>query len=341
MPAPRTLDELDELMTRPDAGVIETIDALPGDILVLGAGGKMGYHLSRMLLRAIQHHGRSDRVIAVSRFSDPQVKEQFEAHGLTTLPADLSNPEQLSALPDAPFVFFLAGVKFGTSNQPELLEKMNIHMPQDVAERFRDARIVALSTGCVYSFSTPQSGGSVESDPTDPPGAYAQSCLGREEAFRTASTKWNTPVSLIRLNYAIDLRYGVLLDIAQKVYRREPVSVEMGYVNVIWQADAIRHIIQSLRETASPPAVFNVTGPGVLCTRDLALGFAERFGCSVVLEGTEQPSAWLSNSAKACQLFGEPQVTIEQMMDWTAAWVEQNGPTLEKPTHFEVRSGSF
>ncbi len=263
MQTPKTLEELHQVASSPTPAAIAAIEACPGDILVLGAGGKMGLHLCLMAQRGIANLGRTDKVIAVSRWGDPTARDAFESRGIDTIACDLSSVEDLAKLPDAPNVFFLAGVKFGTADQPELLHKMNIEMPQKVAARFVTSAIVALSTGCVYPFTSPESGGSSENDPADPPGDYAQSCFGREQAFTDSGAK----CSLIRLNYSVDLRYGVLVDIAQRVRAGLPVDVSTGFVNVIWQGDAVAHTIAALKKAASPPFVLNVTGSQILSVR--------------------------------------------------------------------------
>lgn len=341
IPAPENTAALDALVSTPTEGVLETVAQCEGDFAVLGAGGKMGYHLALMLKRALDKVGRKDRMVTVSRFGSPEIRARFENAGFDVVSADLSRPEEVAALPDVPNVFFLAGIKFGTAANTGLLEKMNIVMPRLVADRYRHARIVAFSSGCVYSFATPESGGSTEDSETDPPGEYARSCLGREQAFTEASAAHGTPCTLVRLNYAIDLRYGVLVDIAQSVLAGRPVNAGTGYVNVIWQGDAIAHIIQCLPHAASPPFVINVTAPGVIRVRDLAQAFAGRFGRDALIEGTEEPTAWLANPGKANQLFGQPQVSLEQLIDWTADWLRRGGETLDKPTHFENREGSY
>ncbi len=301
----------------------------------------MGFHTSLMLQSALHELGHSDAVMTVSRFGSSESRKQFEDAGFRVVAADLSDPQSVADLPLADNIIFLAGVKFGTSHQPEMLQRMNVDMPKLVAEHYRTSRIVALSTGCVYSFTTPESGGATEDSEVDPPGDYARSCRGRESAFAGAAESFGTRSSLIRLNYSIDLRYGVLVDIAQKVRASQPVNVEMGYANVIWQGDAIAHTIQSLPHASAPPFVINITGPDVLSVRDIANTFADRFGCKPIIEGHEQDTAWLSNAAKARSLFGEPGVSLTQMVHWIADWLEQGGETLGKPTHFETRSGSY
>ncbi|NNE92413.1 MAG: NAD(P)-dependent oxidoreductase [Verrucomicrobiales bacterium] len=337
MQLPRTCAQLDDLLSTPTEGVIEALRQCPGEIAVLGAAGKMGFHVSRMLQKAVRALDRSDKIRTVSRFSSPASRDKFEQAGFEVVAADLSDPDQVSNLAPAENVFFLAGMKFGTANDPDLLHQMNVVMPGLVADHFSESRIVALSTGCVYAFCKPESGGSTEDCPTAPPGEYAVSCLGREEAFRKSGAK----TALIRLNYSIDLRYGVLVDIAQKVRTGQPVPVETGYVNVIWQGDAVAHTIQSLSFAESPPFLLNVTGPGVLRVRDLATAFGEKFGREPVFEGEEAPTAWLSNAAKSHNLFGEPPVSLETMIDLIARWLESGGELLDKPTHFENREGKY
>jgi nucleoside-diphosphate-sugar epimerase len=340
-PGPQTTAGLDELISRPTAAVIQAIERIPGRFAVLGAGGKMGFHISLMLQRCLKALNRAEPVITVSRFGSPAVREQFEAAGFDVVAADLSDPSAVAELPDVQNVVFLAGVKFGTSHDSQLLQRMNVDLPQLVANQFQSSRIVALSTGCVYSFMTPQSGGSTEDCQTDPPGDYAKSCLGRESAFVNAAKSYGTRSSIIRLNYSIDLRYGVLLDIATNVMHGNPVSLQTGYVNVIWQGDAVAHVLQSFMHAAAPPCILNVTGPAVLHVRDIAEQFGREFRRPVTFDGEEAPTAWLSNAAQSHQMFGVPSCSLATMMSWTAEWLKHGGDTLDKPTHFEVRSGSY
>ena len=333
--------ELDEMITRPCDRVREAIRLCPGPITVLGAGGKMGFHLCRMLQRTLQELGRKNDLLAVSRFSSANSLISFEKAGIATHTADLSNEEQLRSIPDTALVFFLAGVKFGTANNPELLARMNSEMPQLVAKHFANSSIVAMSTGCVYSFVDRSSGGSIETDATDPPGEYAQSCLDRETAFVNGSLSHSTRCCLIRLNYSIDLRYGVLMDIAQQVWHNRPVNVETGYVNVIWQGDAIRQIIQAATLADTPPQILNITGTATLSVRDIAIDFGRRLDRSPIISGTESANCWLSNNKKASRLLGQPPTSLEQMMDWTSDWLTSGGPTLNKLTHFQTRDGNY
>jgi nucleoside-diphosphate-sugar epimerase len=333
--------ELDEMITRPCERVREAIRLCPGPITVLGAGGKMGFHLCRMLQRTLQELGRKNDLLAVSRFSSANSLIPFEKAGIATHTVDLSNEEQVRSIPDTPLVFFLAGVKFGTANNPELLARMNSEMPQLVAKHFANSSIVAMSTGCVYSFVDRSSGGSIETDATDPPGEYAQSCLDRETAFVNGSLSHSTRCCLIRLNYSIDLRYGVLMDIAQQVWHNRPVNVETGYVNVIWQGDAIRQIIQAATLADTPPQILNITGTATLSVRDIAIDFGRRLDRSPIISGTESANCWLSNNRKASRLLGQPPTSLEQMMGWTSDWLTSGGPTLNKPTHFQTRDGNY
>lgn len=293
----------------------------------------MGLHLCLMAQRCIDSLGRSDRVIAVSRWSDAASREAFESREIKTLTCDLSSEQELAALPDAPNIFFLAGIKFGTADEPELLHKMNIEMPEKVAARFQHAAIVALSTGCVYSFVSPDTGGSKESDPVDPPGNYAESCLGRETAFAASKVR----CSLIRLNYSVDLRYGVLVDIAQRVRAGLPIDVSTAYANVLWQGDAVAYAIATLAHVSAPPFILNVTGQKTLRVREVAT----RFAPDAVFTGEEAPTAWLNDASRCHQMFGPPQVDEDELIRHVAAWLDAGGETLDKPTHFEARDGSY
>lgn len=332
---------LDDFLSEPSADVVRAVATLRGTALVLGAGGKMGLHLSLKLQKAARAARTELRVVAVSRFKALRERDSFSHAGIATIPCDLSDPRQVEALPDAETVFFLAGVKFGTGSSPGLLEQMNVVMPRIVAERFRRARIVAFSTGCVYPFVPTTSAGASEVTPVAPVGDYAKSCLRREEAFAAVSRASGTPVVLIRLNYSVEFRYGVLVDIATKVQAGQPVDVSMGHVNVIWQRDALAHIIQSLTVAATPPAPLNITGEGVLSVRQLAHRFADLFGVRAVITGEEAPTAWLNDASRAHQLFGPAPTSLETMMSWITAWLQHGGNTWGKPTGFEKRDGNF
>lgn len=338
---PTSADQLDRMISQPDEHVISAVDATPGDFTVLGAGGKMGLHLCQMLRQALSQLGRRDQVFAVSRFTSDNATGRFIDHDIRTIAVDLSDPAVYPRLPESPNVFFLAGVKFGTATSPDLLDRMNVQTPRLTANHFRSSKIVALSTGCVYSFTSPQSGGSTESSPTDPPGQYALSCLGREREFMDASNRYHTACTLVRLNYSVELRYGVLVDIAEKIFHGKTIRVDTGYANVIWQGDAISQIIRCLPIAQSPPAIINITGCEILKIRDIAHRFAAIFGKPAHLQGSESATAWLSNNARSVELFGKPPTSIDTMIRRIANWVAAGGETLGKPTHFENRDGAY
>ena len=340
---PTDISELHELASLPGEGVLQALQEIDSDVLVIGAGGKMGFHLSMMLQRGLHQIRSKFRVIAISRFSGPQAMDPFHHQGIETIASDLTSQQAVESLPDSNAIFYLAGVKFGTSDNSQLLHQVNVELPGRIAERYLESRIVALSTGCVYPFVTPASGGSIETDADvqgdaiDPPGEYAISCVGRERAFAGSGAL----TSLIRLNYSVDLRYGVLVDLARKVLREEPIDVTTGFVNVIWQGDANAYIIRALSHAATPPFVVNVTGAQILRVHDVALRFAELFGKEAILSGKENETAWLSNSAKSHDLWGVPTVSEDELIEWVAAWLLRGGPILDKPTHFEIRDGRY
>lgn len=333
--------ELEEALSRPTGGVLDTLRSIPGDLLVLGAGGKMGPTLSRMVRRAVDELGDSRRVIAVSRFSSAETADELQKCGVQAISCDLTDRAAVARLPDAPNVIFMTGQKFGTSDRPELTWVMNTLVPAIVAERYPASRIVAFSTGCVYPLAATDGNGSCESDPLDPPGEYANSCVGRERIFTHFSKQNGTPMLLFRLNYAIDLRYGVLLDVAQKVFHGVPIDVTMGWANVIWQGDANARAIQCLALTTSPPTILNVTGRERISIRDLAEQFGRSLGREVTIIGQPAPTAWLSDASRSFELFGPATVTLDEMIRATADWVQRGGATLGKPTHFESRDGQF
>jgi nucleoside-diphosphate-sugar epimerase len=333
--------EIDDFISRPTPRVIEVIARTAGPFMVLGAGGKIGLHLCTMLRRSLDQLGRKDRVMAVSRYSTLRDRAAFDQRNIETLPCDLSDVASLKALPDAPTVFFLAGVKFGTSTAPGLLHAVNVEVPQRVAEKFSASRIVAYSSGCVYPFVTPASGGAREDTPPSPVGDYAASCVARERAFTEVAAGHGTHVALIRLNYSIEFRYGLLVDIAQMVYASRPVDVTTGYVNVIWQTDAVAHSIQALECAGAPAVPINVTGAEILSVRDLAHRFGTAFNRPVQITGTEADTAWLNDASHSHRLFGPPLTSVDQMIEWIAEWLKRGGETWGKPTGFERRDGRF
>ncbi len=338
---PFTTEKLDHFLAVPTEGVLESLRRLPGDVLVAGAGGKMGGTLCLMLAAAARALGDGRRVFAVSRFSSAASRSLLEAGGVQTLSCDLIDRTAVEALPDVPLVVFMAGQKFGTSEQPELTWAMNAVVPANVAERFRSARIAAFSTGCVYSLTTVESGGSRENAPTAPPGEYAHSCLGREGVFRFYSKRYGTPVSLVRLNYSVEPRYGVLVDIATRILAGQPVDLTMGHVNLIWQRDACAHAIQALELADSPAVPVNVTGAEMLSVRSLAEELGRRLGKAPAFSGKEGAPSWLNDARWSHGKFGPPPTPLSDMLDWTAAWLQQGGRLLGKPTHFEASDGKF
>jgi len=333
-----TEDELDDLLSTPRDDTVIALEVCPGDIVILGAGGKMGPTLARMAARAARD-GR--RIIAVSRWSSAEAERSLNDFGIETIKCDLLDRDAVARLPDAPNVVFMAGQKFGTTGAPPATWGMNTIVPAICAERYHGARIVAFSTGNVYPLSPVSLGGSREQDPLGPIGEYAASCVGRERVFELFSERNQTLVAIVRLNYAIDLRYGVLVDIATKVKNGQPVSVDMGYVNVIWQGDANRIALEALARAAIPPLVINVTGTERLSVRTLADRFAKRFGVEAKFSGVEKTDALLSNTARMRALFTPPETSVETMIDLVADWVEADGPLLGKPTKFEARDGKF
>jgi nucleoside-diphosphate-sugar epimerase len=330
-------DTLEELMSRPSPALAEALARAPGDILVLGVGGKMGPTLARMAKRAAPER----RVVGVARFSEAGLREKLEAAGVECIAADLLSRDALASLPDAPNVVFMAGRKFGSTGSEWLTWAMNAHVPALVAERFARSRIVAFSTACVYPFvATSGPGASEDVPPTAPSGEYANSCVARERIFEHFSHALGTPGRLLRLSYAIDMRYGVLHDVARKVMAREPIDLAMGHANIIWQGEANDWALRSLAHCTAPTSALNLSGPKV-AIREVAHGLGERLGVQPVFTGQEAATAWLVDCAEAFRLFGPPRVDLDRMLDWTADWVQRGGASLGKPTHYEARDGKY
>jgi nucleoside-diphosphate-sugar epimerase len=336
-----SLKELEQIMTEPSDRLIRDVAQLDGDLIILGVGGKMGPSLAKLAKNAFERAGLKHKVIGVSRFSAKEIREDLEKSGIETIYADLLEEDQLLALPAAKYVIHMVGRKFGTTGREHLTWAMNAYLPGRVAEKYRDARIVSFSTGNVYPLMQLAHGGASEDEPARPVGEYAQSCLGRERVFEYFSWKYGIPMVHFRLNYAIEMRYGVLLEIARAVRERRPIDLRMGQVNVIWQGDANEMAIRSLLHCQSPPKILNVTGPENVSVRWLARQFGVRFGVEPIFEHEEADSALLSNASEAHRLFGYPRVTLRQMIDWTAQWLQVGGVTYDKPTHFQEREGAF
>ena len=333
-----TEDELDDMLSEPRAETVAALDRCPGDVIVLGAGGKMGPTLTRMAARAT--NGRR-RVFAVSRWSSRAAEQALRNVGVETISCDLLDREAVAGLPDAANVVFMAGQKFGTTHAAALTWGMNTLVPANCAERYRESRIVAFSTGNVYALTPVASGGSREEDTPGPIGEYAASCLGRERVFELYAARFGTRVSILRLNYAIDLRYGVLVDVALRVRRGEPVSTDMGYVNVIWQGDANRAALECLPLASAPPFVVNVTGEEKLSVRAVAEWFARRFGATASFTGAERADALLSDTSRMRATLAKPEMPVARMLELVADWVELDRRLHGKPTRFEARDGKF
>jgi nucleoside-diphosphate-sugar epimerase len=333
-------DRLEDLLSEPPSALVESLARLDGDLIVLGVGGKMGPSLARMVVRASRAAGSRRRVLGVSRFSDDGLRRRLEAWGIETLACDLLDVDALSRLPKCPFVVYMPARKFGSSGAAWETWATNTFLAGEAARVFRGARIVAFSTGNVYPLTPADGVGPAEEHPTGPVGEYAQSALGRERMFEYFSRRDGTPVVLLRLNYAVETRYGVVHDLARKITAGETVELGMGRFNLVWQGDANAYALRAFDLCSSPPAVLNVTGP-ILTVREVAVRLGRRLGRAPVFAGAEEPTALLSNPARCHALFGPPRVPADRIVDWTADWLAQGGRSLGKPTHFEVRDGMF
>jgi len=333
--------ELEDVLTRPRAVLMEFIRTVSSPLVILGAGGKMGPSLAVLAKRAAKMAGHRLDVIAVSRFTDEAARTSLERHGVKTLRADLLEREQVEALPDSGDIVYLVGLKFGTQQNPGGTWAANTLVPAHVAERYAESRLVALSTGNVYPMVTVKSGGALEKRALTPLGEYANAAVARERIFEYFARKQGTHIASLRLSYALDLRYGVLVDIARKVHAGEPIDVTTGYFNCIWQADANEMILRALALTDNPPTSFNLTSPTVFSVRKVAAKFSQLLGRSAKLVGTESTTAFLSNTERMCSELGAPPTPFESVIRWTAHWVKNGGRSLNKPTHFEVRDGAY
>ena len=328
---------LDELLCRPSQALIDDLTKVDGDIMILGVAGKMGPTLAGLAKAAVP----SRRIIGVARFSDPSTEDWLMRRGVETIHCDLLDEAAVSGLPRVPNIIFMAGRKFGAEGDLSLTWAMNAYLPAIVAQAFHASKIVAFSTGCVYPFVPVDGNGADETTAPDPPGEYAQSCVGRERMFEYFSRKFATPGRLFRLNYAIEMRYGVLHDIATKVLQDDPIDVSLGHVNFIWQGDAASQALRCLAHCDTPTSPLNVSGHEIFAVRDLAATFGKLLGRRVVITGKEEPTAWLTDTQQATKLFGPPVVDTERMIAWTADWVARAMPSLGKPTKYEVRDGRY
>src|SRR6266404_5092744 len=328
---------LGELLCRPSQALIDDLGSVDGDLMILGVAGKMGPTLAGLATAALPDR----KIIGVARFSDASVKDWLQARGVETIPCDLLDEAAIKALPKIKNIVFMAGRKFGAEGDLSLTWAMNAHAPALVAQAFAGSRIVAFSTGCVYPFVPVTGKGSGEDMAPNRPGEYAQSCVGRGRMFEYFSRKVSTPGRLFRLNSAIDMRYGVLHDIASKVLAGKPIDVSLGHVNFIWQGDASAQALRCLAHCDTPTSPINVSGHEILAVRDLAAKISQSFGRPPVIVGEEEPTAWLTDTSQAVKLFGLPIVDTEQLVAWTADWVARSMPSLGKPTKYEVRDGRY
>jgi nucleoside-diphosphate-sugar epimerase len=336
-----TVAELEDMLCEPSPAVVEMMRRLPGDILFLGASGKIGPSLARMAKRASDYAGTSRRIIGVSRFSDQHAADQLEADGIETVKCDLLDEAAVSRLPDAPNVMFLVGMKFGATGNEAATWAMNSYLPGVICRRFRSSRIAAFSTGNIYGLVPVASNGSRENDELNPVGEYAMSCLGRERVFEYFSRTRGVPIAMIRLNYACEMRYGVLVDLAQKVWCNKPIDLSIGHFNILWQGDANAMALSALEHAATPPFVINVTGPELLNVRCVCERFGDLMNRIPEFTGVTGETALLSNAQHAFETIGQPRVSAEQLIQWIADWTMRGGPLLGKPTFFESREGKF
>jgi len=332
---------LEDMLSTPTAEAVKMFSRIEGDIMFLGIGGKIGPTLAKMALRACDQAGVKKRIYGVSLFESDEQQKQIEDIGIETIHGDLLDIDFIKSLPKAKNVFFLAGMKFGSEENISLTWAVNSYMPALVAEHFKNSNIVAFSTGCVYPLVSIESGGSLETDPPVPVGEYAQSCLGRERMFEYGSKQHHTKTCLIRLNYSVELRYGVLVDIALKVKKQEPIDLSMGYFNVIWQGDVNDVVLRSLEICGSPAKILNITGEDTLSVHEVALEFGKLFNVIPEFVNEEALTALLNNPGQAFQLFGRPKVSTTQIIKWIAHWIGEERETLGKPTHYEVRDGKY
>ncbi len=332
-----SVSQLEEFMATPSESLIEYVKGLAGDIMIIGAGGKIGPTMAIMAGRAAEKAGAKKNVYAV----DVQPLKLLEGKGIAALQCDLLDRKAVGQLPQVENVVFMAGRKFGSSGSEWLTWAINVMVPHNVAEVFRNSKIAVFSTGCVYPVVEVTTGGSVETDAPCPIGEYAISCLGRERIFDYYAAEKGTRVVQIRLNYALEMRYGVLVDIAAKVFNDAPVDVTTGFLNGIWQGDCCDQVLRSFECATSPSSILNITGPELLSVRWIANRFGQLFGKQARITGLENGRAYLNNAAKANALFGNPSVPIGKIIEWIADWIQRGGENIGKPTHFETQDGRY
>ena len=337
----RTVSQLEDKLAEPSEALTEDVAKLDGDIMILGVGGKVGPGLARLARNAIKQAGVDKRVIGVARFSDEGLANELQDAGIETIAADLTDEHELQGLPEVENIIYMIGYKFGTTGNEHFAWAMNSYLPGRVAEKFKDSRIVAFSTLLVYPLTPVKLGGATEEQPTGPIGEYAQSCVGRERVFEHFSRRYDIPVVLFRLGYAIETRYGILLEIAESVKNREPIDLRMGHASVIWQGDASEIALRSLTICESPPKVLNVAGPETVSVRWVAEEFGELLGVEPAFAHEELDTSYVINASESHKLFGYPKVTLGRMIEWVAQWVEAEGTSLGKPTRFQEREGEF
>jgi nucleoside-diphosphate-sugar epimerase len=337
-----SVEQLEAALSEPSQAVVQAMARLKGDIMVLGVAGKMGPTLARMAKRASEQAGVQRRVIGVSRFSSPGQQDELQKHGIETIACDLLDPSALEKLPDVLNIIYMAGMKFGSSGNEPMTWMMNTVLPAFVCRKFPASKIVAFSTGNIYGL-VPRARPSVETDTPNPVGEYAISCLGRERVFEYYGKLNRTPVALVRLNYACDLRYGVLIDLAQKIFAGQPIDLAMGWFNTIWQRDANMMTLRCFDQLDNQPSPFiiNVTGPELLNVGEVAEKLGARLGKKPIFTGQKSDVALLSNASRACEIFGSPLMSAEELIDWAGDWIVLGGETLNKPTHFDCRDGRF
>ncbi len=336
-----TEERLNTLLTEPSQALIEDMKKIKGDITVLGAGGKMGGTLCLLAKKALEKAGLQNKVIAVSRFTDPLAVKLLNENNIKTVSMDLQNISELNSLQESENVIYMAGRKFGTDGSEWQTWGMNASLPAFVAEKFKSSNIVVFSSGNIYPIVPIHSGGCTEEVKPVPIGEYAMSTLARERAFEYGSNKYGTKVLMYRLNYAVDLRYGVLFDIASNILAGNPVSLSTPVFNCIWQGTANEIALRSLLYANNPPAILNVTGPEIVSVKKAALKLGKLLGKEPIFSGVEQNDAYLNDASLACKLFGYPTVSIETLIEWQAQWILDGGRSLGKPTHFEERKGSY